>query len=238
MNSTRKKTIIVGVLYIIGIVAGLLSMDPVIDSPDYLLKASANANQVTARALLQFLIAVAYAFIPILLYPILKKFNSNLALGFLVFRIIAVVFIFIGWTSILLILALSQEFVKAGTPDPSYFQTFGELLRMGRDMLNHMAMPLVLSIGNLMFYFLLYRIKLVPQWLSVWGLIATVLGGILASLLVMFRIIGIITPIYISLALPTAILEIVLAIWFIVKGFDSSVMDSISEKERKYIENP
>ncbi|NOU47162.1 MAG: DUF4386 domain-containing protein [Bacteroidales bacterium] len=231
MNSNRKKTIIVGVLFIIGIVAGILSIDPVIDSSDYLVKASANANQVITRALLQFLIAVAYASIPIILYPILRKHNKDLALGFLVFRIIAVVYIFFGWTSILLLLAISQEFVKAGTPDPSYFQTIGELGRIGRDMMNHVAMPLVLSVGNIMFYSLLYKTKLVPQWLSGWGLIATVMGSILGSLLVMFQIIGIITPEYIFLTLPTALLEIVLAIWFIAKGFDSKVMDSIFEKE-------
>lgn len=237
MNSIRKKTIIAGFLFIFGIVAGIMSIDPVIDSPDYLVQASAYANQVIGRALFQFLLALSYAFIPIILYPILRKFNYGLALGFLIFRIIAVVFILIGWTSILMILALSQEFVKAGTPDASYFQTFGELLRMGRDKLNHVAMPLVLSVGNLMFYSLLHQTKLVPRWLSVWGLIATVTGGIVASLLLMFQIIGIITPIYITLALPTAILEIVLAIYLIARGINSDVIRSITDKEIKFITN-
>jgi hypothetical protein len=229
MNSDRKRTTIAGALFIIGIVAGILSIDPVIDAQDYLVRASANANQILVRAFLQFIIAVAYACIPILLYPVLSKFNDGLALGFLVFRIIAVVFIFIGWMSIPLILALSQEFAKAGTQDPSYFQTLGDLLRTGRNLLNHVAMPLILSVGNLMFYLLLQQTKLVPKWLSVWGLIATVLGGIVASILVMFRIIDIITPIYAILALPTALLEIVLAIWLIAKGFDSTIMGSKTE---------
>jgi len=237
MNSIRIKTIIAGFLFIFGIVAGILSIDPVIDSPDYLVQSTAYANQVIARALFQFLLALTYAFIPIILYPILRKFNNGLALGFLIFRIIAVVFILIGWTAILMILALSQEFVKAGIPDASYFQTFGELLRMGRDILNHVAMPLILSAGNLMLYFLLFQTRLVPKWLSVWGLIATAMGGVVGSLLVMFRIIGIITPIYITLALPTAVLEIALAIYLIAKGFNSDVMKSITEKELKQITN-
>jgi len=50
MNSDRKRTTIAGALFIIGIVAGILSIDPVIDAQDYLVRASANANQILVRA--------------------------------------------------------------------------------------------------------------------------------------------------------------------------------------------
>ncbi|WP_052331471.1 DUF4386 domain-containing protein [Echinicola vietnamensis] len=133
-------------------------------------------------------------------------------------------------TSILLLLTLSHEFVIAGSPVSSHFQTLDNLLRSGRDLINHVAMPLILSVGNLMFYSILYQSKLIPRWLSVWGLIATVLSGILASLLLMFGVIGIITPTYISLAIPTALLEITVAVWLIVKGFDSNVVIFITER--------
>lgn len=86
------------------------------------------------------------------------------------------------------------------------------------------------SVGGLMFYLLLYKAKLIPQWLSLWGLTGTIFT-IVASLLVMFRIIDIITSTYIVLNLPLILLEIVLAIWFILKGFDSNVLDSFSEKK-------
>ncbi len=219
----RKAAAIAGFLYIIGMVSGILSIAPAIDAPDYLIKASANANQVIFGAFFQFIMAVAYAGIAIILYPILKKHNESLALGSLSFRIIAVAFLIIGVTIILLLLALSQEFVKAGAPAPSYFQTLGGLLRTGRDLINHVAMPLALTISGLMFYFLLYQTKLVPRWLSVWGLIATALG-LLATLLVMFHFIGIITRIYIALALPTALQEMVLAVWLIAKGFNQAAI--------------
>jgi hypothetical protein len=225
MNPNRKATTIAGLLYIIGTVAGILSIAPAIDAPDYLIKASANANQVILGAFFQFIMAVAYAGIAITLYPILRKYNESLALGFLSFRIIGAVFLILGVTSVLLLLALSQEFVKAGTPDPSYFQTLGGLLRIGRDLVNHVAMPLALSVSGLTFYFLLYQTKFVPRWLSVWGLIATTLA-ILATLLVMFGLIEIITLIYIILALPTALQEMVLAVWLIVKGFNPSTIAS------------
>jgi hypothetical protein len=51
MNSNRKRTIIAGALYLVGTVAGVLSISNAIDAPDYLLKASAVANQVLLSAL-------------------------------------------------------------------------------------------------------------------------------------------------------------------------------------------
>jgi hypothetical protein len=223
MNVNRKKSIVVGTLLILSIVVGILSIDPVIDEMGNLKSVSINSNTILIRAFMQFILALIYASVPIILYSILKKINTSLTIGFLVFRSISAAFIFIGWLSILLLLVLSEEFVKAGSPDLSYYQTLDNLLRSCRDLINHVAMPLILSVGNLMFYSILYQSKLIPKWLSVWGLIATMLSGIIASLLLMFGVIDIITPTYVSLALPTALLEITLATWLIVKGFDTNV---------------
>jgi hypothetical protein len=225
MNSARKRTIIAGVLYIIGSISGLLSIAPAVDASDYLLKASANANQVLLEALFQYIWSIAYAGIAITLYPILRKHMESLATGFLSFRIIAAVLNIIGFIILLLLLSLSQEFVKAGTPDSSYYQILGDLLRSGRDFVNHIAMILTSSIGGLMFYFLLYQTKLIPRWLSLWGLIGT-LSTVFASLLIMFDKIDIITTTYFVLFLPLIILEMALAVWFIVKGFDPSAVAS------------
>ncbi len=219
MDSNRKITIIAGVLFIIGTIAGILSVVPAIDTPNYLIEASANANQIILGTVFQFLMAVVYIGIAITLYPILRKYNEGLALGFLSFRIIAAVFIIIGVISLLLLLSLSQEFMKAGTAATSYFHSFGSLLRTGRDLVNHVAMILSLSVGGLMFNFLLYQAKLVPGWLSVLGLIGNKLA-ILASLLVMFQIIDIISAVYLVLLFPIAMQEMILAIWLIAKGFN------------------
>ena len=230
MDVIRKKSISVGALLILSLVVGILSIDPVIDGMDNLESVSINSNAILIRAFMQFILGLIYASIPIILYTLLKKINTSLTIGFLVFRIISVGFIFIGWLSILLLLALSQEFVTSGSPELLYFKTLDNLLRSGRDLINHVAMPLILSVGNLMFYYILYQSKIIPNWLSLWGLIATILSSVLASLLLMFDVIGIINATYVSLAFPTALLEFVLATWLIVKGFDSNVVNSISEK--------
>ena len=228
MNSNRKRTIIAGSLYIVGTVAGVLSMSTAVDSPNYLVKASVNANQVLSSSLFQFIMTIAYLGFTITLYPILRKHMESLALGFLSFRIVAAVLNIFGFLFLLLLLSLSQQYVKAGTQYLSYFQILGDLLRTGRDIINHVAMIFAASVGGLMFYLLLFKTKLVPRWLSLWGFIGTMFT-IFASLLVMFKMIDIITSIYLVLNLPLVIIEIVVAIWFIAKGFDSNVMDSFSE---------
>jgi hypothetical protein len=228
MKSHRKAGTLAGVLIITGMVAGILSIAPAIDAPDYLTKASANANQVITQAFFQFVIAAAYVGVGVLLYPIIKRYNESLALGFLSFRIIAAVFLIVGMTCALLLLTLSQEFAKAGTPDVSYFHTLGGVLRSGRDVVNHVAMPWSLIASALMFYSILYQTRLVPRWLSGWGLVGTTVS-MWATLLVMFRLIDIITPIYVVLAVPWALQEMVMAVWFIVKGFNPSAIASESE---------
>ncbi len=230
MNSNRKRTIIAGSLYFIGTVAGVLSISTAVDAPDYLAKAAGNANQVLSSALFQFIMTIAYLGFAITLYPILRKHMESLALGFLSLRIVAAVLNIIGFICLLLLLSLSQQYVKAGTQDLSYFQTLGELLRTGRDFVNHVAMIFATSVGGLMFYLLLFKTKLFPRWLSLWGFIGT-LFTILASILIMFQKIEIITSTYIVLNLPLILLEIILAIWLIAKGFDPTVRRSVIDKE-------
>jgi hypothetical protein len=230
MNSYRRKTIVTGIFIISGIVAGILSVAPAIDAPDFLIKASANANQVIIGAISQFIMSIAYLGVAIILYPILRKFNDSFALGFLSFRIVAAIFIIIGVIILLLLLALSQEFINAVPQDSLYFQILGNLLRTGRDLVNHVFMILALCIGGLMFYYILFQTRLVPRWLSVWGLLGTTLTMI-ASLLILFHSIDIITPVYMILNMPMALQEIILAIWLIVKGFDYSIISSATYKD-------
>jgi len=217
-NSGRRSAVIVGVLIIIGIVAGIFSVVPVIDGADYLFKASTNENQVLVGAFFQLLMVVAYVGIPILMYPILSKHHKGLALGSVAFGIIAGAFIIMGVIILLLLLTLSREFVQVGPLDISYFQTLGGLLREGRDLVNHVATTLTFVMAMLLFNCIFYKTKITPRWLSVSGLLGSTLS-ILASLLFMVRFIGLDTT-YMILNMPIAFQQLVLAIWLIIKGFN------------------
>ncbi len=219
MDSNRKTAIIVGVLFITAMVAGMLRyflLDTILDAPDYLSNVSANENRVIIGTTSFFVNAFALAGIAIVVYPILKKHNEALALGYVGARIVEAVLFIVAIITILTLLTLSQEFVKAGAPDASYFQTLGDLLLAVRYYAYRVVWPITLGLGTLMFYYLLYQLKLIPRWLSVWGLIGAILfsasfgGG--------------------ALVLPLVVNEWVLAVWLIAKGFNSSAIDSQSAK--------
>jgi len=194
MGTNRKLSIIAGVLFILGTITGLLSVIPVIEQPDYLSEVTANQNQVLSGTFFQFLMIPTYVGFALSLYPILRKHNEILALGFVGFSMMAGTFHLIAIISLPLFLVLSQEFIQAGTPDSSHYQTIGGLLRAGRDLVNHVGMILALSLGDLMLYSVLYHRKLVPRWLSGWGAVGIAMA-IFASLLFLFRLTDEITPI-------------------------------------------
>jgi hypothetical protein len=177
MNSNRKTARIVGILFIAATVAGILSVvfGPNLDAPDYLANLSANENHVLTGALLEFTMAILIAGIPIYMYPILKKHNEALALGYVVFRTIEVVIFTVCAISLLTLLTLSQDFVIAGAPDASYFQTLATLLLAVREMGGGVFSAIVFSLSALMLNYILYRSKLIPRWLSGWGLIGATL---------------------------------------------------------------
>ncbi len=221
MNPLRPNTRIAGILLIVGLIAGIFSVAPVVDSTEYLSGAAENPNQVIIGAVFQFIMSLAYLGFALFLYPILKNKNEGLALGFLSFRIIASTLIITGTIILLSILALSQEYLRILPRDSSNFEALGYLLKSVRDLINHVFMILVLCIGNMLFYILMIKSKFIPLWLSVWGVVGAVLSAI-ASILVLFGSMEIITSEYLILNIPTALLELFLAIWLIIKGFDKT----------------
>ena len=226
MNTHRKTAIIVGVLFIIGTVAGALSAaisGSTLNAPDYLIIFSANENQVIIGALLVLIMGFALAMVPVVLFPILKKQNEALALGSVVFRgaLEAVTYIAIVIISLSL-LKLSQEYIHAGAPDDSYFQTLGTLLQ-GTSHWIEQILDVVFSLGALMIYYLFYQSKLIPRWLSGWGLI----GAVLYLAVPMLGVLGFELEV---LMFPLAVQEMVFAVWLIVKGFNPSAIDSLSSK--------
>ncbi len=221
MNSDRKIAIAAGILIITGMVAGMLSVVPAVESADYLTEVSANQNKILIGAFFQFTLVPIYIGFALLLYSILRKYNESLALGFVSFRIIAGIFQLIGVIVLPLFILLSQEFIKSTTQDLVYFQTLGDLLKLGRDLANHVGMMLATGLGNLILFYIFYKTRLIPRWLSSWGIIGNILA-ILASFLILFRLIDVITPHFIVLTIPLVLQEIGLAIWLIAKGFNSS----------------
>ncbi len=90
-------------------------------------------------------------------------------------------------------------------------------------------MLLTFGIGALMYYVVFYQFRLVPRWISIWGLIGIALT-IIGALLVMFHLIPPAGTIQIILNLPILPQELVLAIWLVAKGINPSAVASLSAK--------
>lgn len=166
MNSNRKTAIIAGILIIIGMIAGLLSIVTSVESQDYLTEVSANQNQVLFGAFFQFILVPIYLGFALLLYPILSNYSKSMAIGFVSFRIIAGVFQLVGVITLPIFILLSQEFIESTAPDLLYFQFFGDVLKLVRDLANHVGVMLATGLGNLMLFYILFKTKLIPRWLS------------------------------------------------------------------------
>lgn len=224
MNANRKAAIIAGVLFIGATAASLLGSSftqSILDAPDYLVKISANQSQVTLGVLFQFIAAVTSAGIAISLYPTLRRHNEGLALGSVGFRIVEGVFYIVGALGLLSLLSLSQEYVKAGAPATSDYQILGTLILAGRNWAGFGFAVISFCLGALMYYYVFFQSKLIPRWLSGWGLIAIALLLAMA-LFVMFGVRPSGTTLL--LAVPIAVQEMVLAVWLIVKGFNPSAL--------------
>lgn len=234
MNSYRRTAIIVGVLFIIGTAAGILSgilTNPVPEAQDYLSAVTANENQVIIGALFILTMGLALAMIPIVLFPLLKKFNEVLALSYVVIRgaleTVTYLAMVVCW---LLIVSLTQKY--AGTSSVSEVQDLIALLLQILDEIN-LILIIVFGLGALVLYYLLYTSKLIPRWISVWGILAILLN-LSTSFLDMFGLMN--ASMFagtLILNFPIFLQEMVMAIWLIVKGFNPSALASVSTKADK-----
>ena len=238
MNTNRGIATTAGVLFIVATVASLVGSaftDPILGAPDYLAGISANRNLIIIGALLSFTAAATSAGIAISLYPLLRKYHEGLALGAVGFRLIEAVFYIVSATGLLSLLTLSQEFVRAETPDVAHFQVLGALILGMRDWAGFVFGVIAFCIGALLYYFVFYQSKLIPRWLSVWGLVGIVLLlSMVASVLFSEGPVSVSGP-AVFLVFPILVQELVLGVWLIVKGFNPSpvVSESALKQESK-----
>ena len=224
--TNRTTATLVGILYIIGTVAGALSLPllgSILGAPDYLNSVAANPSRVVLGALLILVMGLALALIPALMFPILKRWNEALAIGYVIFRGALETFTYMAlvlcW---LLLIVVAQQSVASGAAGTAQLSSLGTLLAKAQDPIAAVV-EIVFSLGALMLYSLLYQARLIPRWISGWGIIAAVLY-LVSGLTAMFGLnLGI-------LQLLMLVQEMVMAVWLIVKGFNPSAIASLSAK--------
>ena len=219
MSADRKAAVWIGVLYIIGTVVLVLSL-PVTGAT---LTAAGGPSQVAAPpnrlaigALLVLLAGFSLAMVPVVFWPIGKRYSETLAMGYVLFRgaIETILYIAIA-LGYLLLIALGTQ------PDTA---PLAGLVNTVEAVIGEQLSAIPFALGALMFSFLLYQSRLVPRWLSVWGLVGAVLY-IVPPIGNMFGLsLGV-------LMAPTAVQEMVMAVWLIAKGFNTSAIAAASAGE-------
>ena len=151
---------------------------------------------------------------PVALYPLLQKINAAVALASVVFRTIEAVFYTGAVVNLLSILPLARQLAATPADEQAALHTLADSLLSMREHSTLVAV-FAFNFGALMYYSLFYRSRLVPRWLSGWGIAAALLFTT-ACLLALFSnrpVTG-----YTLLILPIAVQEMALAIWLLVKG--------------------
>ena len=224
MDSYRKISIIVGVLFIIATVSAILTigiLGSTLDPPEYLTAVAANEKQVILAVICWLILAVSVLGIGVMMYPILKKYHGGLAQGYVGLRLVETICIIISSIGLLSLLTVSKEF-GAGTLDASYYQPVGTVLLALQEWSFEIGTLIFLGLGGLALNYGLYQLNLVPRWLSGWGFV----GAACVALYGMLGLFGLTADSLILniLAAPIAVQEMVFAIWLIVKGFNSSTI--------------
>lgn len=231
MNGYKWAARIVGILYIIGTVAGILSYAfvlPILDKDDYLTEIAAHENQMVIGSLMVATMGLALAMIPAVMFPILKKQHETLAVGYVIFRgALETVTYLLFITFWLLLIVVGREYADAAPSDAAYFASLGTILKDGSDSIGQIT-PIVFTIGAMMFYIMLYRTNLVPRWLSGWGIIGDI-PYFAVPILALFGVFEANSSSATLMQMPLALQEMALAVWLIVKGFNPSAITAAAE---------
>lgn len=218
LNSTdfRLNERLFGIFFIITFLAygiGSTLMNDIVTTTNFLsLIQEKSATMITSGLLMAVIHTAMNIALPILMLPILRQYSPNLAYGYLGLGIAATVILAVGVIFMWLLLPLSAAFVKSGAVMTDFFEITADLLKNAGIMAYQMGMALW-GLGGLLFVSILYRYKLLPRFISIWGLI----GYIIFIAGTLFELYG--YEYGLMMSAPGGLFEIFLSLWLIFKGF-------------------
>jgi hypothetical protein len=214
-----------GALYILGTVAGVLSVVVVGGFPDedFLTRIAADPSRLTLSAFLILIMGFSLAAMTLFLYPLFRKDSEPLAMGMVLFRgAFEGTWYILSALSYVALGALGMEIAAAGV-DSAALQAIGDVTLQVSEKLGDIG-TFAFIIGAACLYTSFYRTRLIPRWLSVWGLIGTV-PYVVYYLLHFFDI----DPGLMPLVLPLAVQEMVMGLWLIIAGFNKDAVKKLDE---------
>lgn len=216
--SDRRAATMIGSLYILGTAAGVAAalIMPTMTGSDILAQLAANRTAVIAGAFLTLTMGFALSALSAVFYPIGRRFSEALSMGYVIFRgaLEGMLYVLSAFLWLVLV-ALSAE--------PSSIAPVAGALRIAQGLIFDQLIALPFLLGAVMFYWLLFRARLVPRWITVWGLV----GAALYLTAPLARMAGLNLD---MLMVPLGLQEMVLAVWLIVKGFNQ---DALTAEDRQ-----
>ncbi len=215
----RTTARVVGVLFIVATVTAIIGGGLVmqsLDASDYYVHAASHQGQVVVGVALEFILALSVIGIAALLLPVLRPHGEGLAVGYVAVRTLEAAFILMASTTVLLVLALGQD---SGSATAVGVEPVGSVLLSAREWTYFVGTMPLFGVSAVILNTVLHRSRLVPAWLSLWGLV----GGVLLLAYAGAELLGVESAVPLQLlAAPIALQEMVLAVWLIAKGFTRS----------------
>ena len=237
MNTYRMNAVMAGALYFLGTVFGVVGAiiggevltSLVTSKPlagvDMLGLIADNTPRLTGGALLTLLMGISLVAMTVFLYPIFRKDSEELAMGMVLFRgALEGIFYFSSALIILTLVVLGNNYIASGA-DSVVLQSISNVLYQFENLKAPVS-SIIFLIGATCLYVSFYRTRLIPRWLSVWGLIGVVFA--LASALLHFFHMDTGYEFYMEMVIAPQ--EIVMAVWLIAKGFNPSAVAALSAK--------
>lgn len=215
MTASRKTSLTAGILYLLTFISiPTLSLYHEIHQPNFVL-GSAPSNDVVLGGMLELVMALACIGTALAFYPLLKKQNEMLALGFVAARILEATLIFVGVASLLTVLNLRSLGAEA--------QVLSRGLVMLYDRLFLISQSFIPAVNGLLLGTLLYQTRLVPRILPIIGIIGafTLVAGDVA---VLYGVSDQRAPIAGLSAVPIALWEFSLGLYLTFKGFKENAV--------------
>ena len=218
----RKTAALVGALFRIATdtaISAMVLLGTALEEPDFLVDLPEIENTVVGAVILELVLAISLIGIGALMFPVFKRHGEGMALSYAVIRLTEAIFIIIASVCLLAMLTMGGEYTS-GDMDTTGIEAMGALLMGLREWAFVIGTLVFLGLGALTLNYLFYVSKLIPRWLSVWGLIGGV--GILAySVFALFgHDISSFSAVSL-LAAPIAVEEMVFASYLIIKGFNA-----------------
>ena len=217
-----------GIAYLITFAASIPAvplLGPLLNNPSYILTGNAD-TQIAFGALLDVVNAIACIASAVAVFPVVRRQNESLALGFVTSRVMEAAVIMIGVVSLMAAVTLHQH--VAGTPgaDPAALQTTGQALVAVRDWTFNFGPNVCAGINALLFGTLLYQSRLVPRIIPTLGLIGAPFV-LAASVLTVFGVAQVGSAWFVGV-IPVAIWEFSVGIWMTFKGFRPSPLTAVA----------